>query len=165
MRQGAMMAQKDMPTDATKGKDKGPIVEWADQSGPSSTEQTLQNFKRMARKKRKTSRADPAGPSGQAGLRGANAADYHPPENRATINLNSAGYYEMQLQSEHISNLAIGCGFNISDVQGVIEMDNMQRQVSQQNDSEHTDNEEDDMEYDLSRFDLDPNDDLTSEEE
>lgn len=62
---------------------------------------------------------------------------------------------------DHISNLATGCGFKPSDVQAVIESDNNQRRA-QASVQLTTTNEEGESDP---RFELDPNDELTSEEE
>ena len=78
---------------------------------------------------------------------------------------NSEAFYEVNVHYEHVSKLAAGYGFKTEDVEKVIQKDNAQRQLhaSLQQNLNTTVSEEEDP--DLSRFELDPNDELTSEEE
>lgn len=65
------------------------------------------------------------------------------------------------MQYDHVAKLATGCGFNIADVHKVIASDNDQRR-DQAAELAVTPIEEEEPD---TRFDLDPNDELTSEEE
>ena len=81
------------------------------------------------------------------------------------MSFNSEGFYEVAVQYDHISKLATGCGFHISDVEKAIKTDNLQRQTraAQEVNSNTVVSEEEATA--LARFELDPNDELTSEEE
>lgn len=83
---------------------------------------------------------------------------------QAEVSFNSEGFYEVKVHYEHISKLAEGCGFTNNVVEEVIKTDNAQRQLAAANAATITPTNEED-EADLSRFELDPNDDLSSEEE
>lgn len=89
-------------------------------------------------------------------------------ERDAQISFNPAKFYEVKVQYEHISRLATGCGLKPIDVERAIDTDNRIRQeaqLPQNDDPENTEQVDEGRQFDLSRFDLDPNDELTSEEE
>lgn len=81
--------------------------------------------------------------------------------NEAEVSFNADGFYEVQVQYDHVAKLATGCGFNISDVHKAIASDNDQRR-DQASALAATTIEEEETDP---RFELDPNDELTSEEE
>lgn len=72
------------------------------------------------------------------------------------------GFFQAQVHPDHVTKLATGCSFKVTDVEDTIQQDNNSHQV-QQISPEPEDNQEDD--YDLSRFDQDTSDELSSEEE
>lgn len=85
---------------------------------------------------------------------------------QANISFNPEGFYEVQVQYDHLAEMASACGFKNKDLEEVIAMDNEQRRLQashNQPDSEMTTEEV--PELDMTRFDPDPEDELTSDEE
>lgn len=86
------------------------------------------------------------------------------------MSLDPSGFYEVKVHYEHVSRLASGCGITNFDIEQEILADNQQRQedgvLKAQQAASGTEIENPEGEdYDLSRFDLDPNDELSSDEE
>lgn len=85
---------------------------------------------------------------------------------QAGISFNAEGFYEVQVQYDHLAKLASACGFKTQDLEGVLAMDNEQRREQANNgQSQHTTGNEEVPEFDMGRFDPDPEDELTSDEE
>lgn len=153
----------------------------------SSTTVTLKEFKFLAKKKR-NSNEQKAGPSSRpvqkfkritAGstlkpLKPAGQKKRVPlplnnrPPKRAQVHLNSEGYFEVRVNSDHMGKLANGCGLKAADVQTLVDVDNTKRieaQKCKEKEKEKADAEanieqnfDSEMEEAMSRFELDTSD-------
>lgn len=120
----------------------------------SSTDFTLKEFKFKAQQKRKNV-GNQAGPSRppkpiQKTKQIVAASNLHPlktmgpknkrvphpinnrPSKRAQVQLNPEGFFEVKMSSNHVNNLASGCGFKTADVRHIISADNVARVEQQQ---------------------------------
>lgn len=85
---------------------------------------------------------------------------------QALISFNPEGFYEVQVQYDHIAKLASGCGFKNSDIEEAITKDNEQRRIQALTNPANSERIfEEDPELEMRRFDPDLEDELTSEEE
>lgn len=83
---------------------------------------------------------------------------------QATVSFNPAGFYEVEVQYDHIAKLASACGFKNSDIEEVIAKDNEERKI-QATSLVAPENTNEEVDLDLGRFEPDPEDELTSDEE
>lgn len=121
--------------------------------------QTQRKGKETGQPKRKGSLQTAAGPAKRPNGKGKE-------KEQAQVSFNPEGFYEVKVSYDHVSRLAEGCGFQASEVEAAIQLDNEQRRT---NSKEHTTNQtlntEEEPELDMGRFDPDSNDEMTSEEE
>lgn len=83
---------------------------------------------------------------------------------QANVSFNPAGFYEVEVQYDHIAKLATACGFKHNDITEIIAKDNEERRLQPLNTREPTMTTEE-ADLDMGRFDPDPEDALTSDEE
>lgn len=99
-------------------------------------------------------------PSKQASFKHTNRAK-HPKQkdhsNRAELNLNSSGFYEVAVQYDLCSELGQGCGLKALDVSQALYDDNLQRMESQ--------GEDPSQDHDGPVLDFESEEDLMSDEE
>lgn len=87
---------------------------------------------------------------------------------QTSVSFNPAGFYEVEVQYDHIAKLASACGFKNSDIEGVIAKDNEERKIQARGLVLAPEQPSEEVDLDLGRFDPDPADELdelTSEEE
>lgn len=140
---------------------KGPYIskyKWTRQSAPANNAQNTKKVIATAAQKRKQ-------PQVQCTRPGKKTANKGKEKEKAEISFNSEGFYEVRVDYEHVSKLAVGCGFKEKEIEDVIQADNAQRQANVQPQASGSEKETEVEDQDLSRFELDSTDELTSDEE
>lgn len=123
-----------------------------------STSETIKKGKETARPKRRSELPPAAGPAKRT-------TGKEKLSEKASITLNPEGFYEVQVQYDHIAELASACGFKNNDLEDILAMDNEQRRIQAKKDTDGPTITEEVPELDMTRFDPDPEDELTSDED